>query len=118
MNINLIKDQTFKIINTKFRLKEDLDLDEADEAGKLLNLFFSPATTTVIAQAKAADIKRFLSIVLEPADGAVIPADFNFGKIKEDEAVKVFLYFFLSRMKKGSNISKESAELIEQLTKQ
>lgn len=118
MNIDLIKDQTFKIEEVEFRLKEDLDLDESEEAGRLLNLFFSPTTTTVVAQAKASDIKKFLSIVLEPVNGKPVPGDFNFGKIKESVQVKVFMFFFISRVRKGSSISSESAELIEKLYKQ
>jgi len=118
MKIDLLKDQVFKIGEDDFRLKEDLDLDESEEAGKLLNLFFSPGNSTVVASASAKDIKRFLSIVLEPVDDRPVPADFNFGKIKESVQVKVFMFFFISRVKKGSAISKESAELIEKLTKQ
>lgn len=118
MNIDLIKDQIFNIGGIDFKLKEDLDLDESEEAGKLLNLFFSPSTTTVIAQAKASDIKKFLSIVLEPADNSAVPDGFNFGKIKETVQVKVFMFFFISRVRKGSSITSESTELIEQLFKQ
>lgn len=118
MNIDLLKDQVFRIGDVEFKLKEDLDLDESEEAGKLLNLFFSPSTTTVVAQAKASDIKKFLSIVLEPSDGSTVPDGFNFGKIKESVQVKVFMFFFISRVRKGSAISSESAELIEKLIKQ
>lgn len=118
MNIDLIKDQVFKIGEVDFRLKEDLDLDESEEAGKLLNLFFSPSNSTVVASASAKDIKKFLSIVLEPVNEKQLPADFNFGKIKESVQVKVFMFFFISRVKKGSNIASDSANLIDELTKQ
>lgn len=118
MNLDKIKNEIFIIDGVEFKLKQDLTLDESEEAGKLLNLFFSPATTTVLARASSNDIKKFLSIVLERADGKPIETDFNFGKIKESVQLKVFLFFFIERVNQGINFANVSTELMNELTKQ
>lgn len=118
MNLDKIKNEIFPIADVEFKLKQDLDLDESEEAGKLLNIFFSPATTTIIAKANSSDIKKFLSIVLERTDGKPAEADFNFGKIKESVQLKVFLFFFIARVNQGLNSANVSADLMNELTKQ
>jgi hypothetical protein len=117
MKLDKIKNETFLIGGVEFKLKQDLTLDESEESGKLLSLFFSPSTTTVIASASAKDIKKFLSVVLERVDGQS-SGNFDFGKAKESVQLRVFLFFFISRVKQGIDSANASAELIKGLSEQ
>lgn len=112
------KEQVFIIADVKFKLKDDLELDESIEASKLLNLFFSPKGNTVIAETTADDIKKFLSIVLVPADGKKLPDDFNFGKVRKSIITKTILTFFLKLITETADTERDCEILIKEHLKQ
>lgn len=112
------KEQVFIIADVKFKLKDDLELDESIEASKLLNLFFSPKGNTVIAETTADDIKKFLSIVLVPADGKKLPDDFNFGKVRKSIITKTILTFFLKLITETADTERDCECLIKEHLKQ
>lgn len=112
------KEQVFIIADVKFKLKDDLELDESIEASKLLNLFFSPKGNTVIAETTADDIKKFLSIVLVPADGKKLPDDFNFGKVRKSIITKTILTFFLKLITETADTERDCEGLIKEHLKQ
>lgn len=120
MNIDLEKayKKKFNIGGSSFLLKKNLNLDESEEAGKLHTMFFNPNKLEVTSIVSGNDVKRFLSIVLEREDKKAIDDNFNFGLIDEDELTKVFLFFFISRVKKGIDGAKDSANLINELIQQ
>ena len=105
--------KSYLINKINFSLKSDLTLDEAEEVQELFqNLFIkseqingqsgSPAGL-VTGSFSNAEIKRFLSIVLEPATmpGAIEEKpNIDFGRVKESVAVEVIKDFFLNRIKK------------------
>lgn len=101
-----IKQPTFLISDIEFRLKEDLDLDEATKASETMSLFFSPNTATLSAVTSAEKMKEFFSTVLEPVKGN-LPENFNWGKIKGKIQLQVFKTFFLQKLKNGINDSEE-----------
>ncbi len=93
MNLELVKDEVFEIEGRIFKLKDDLTLDESEEATNLLNLFFSASSTMMIATANSGDIKKFLGVVLAPIDGKPLSEDFNFGKARESVLTKIVMFF-------------------------
>ena len=108
----------YKIAETEFVSNDDLDLDESLEASRLLKIFFFPSTITVIAETTGDEIKRFMEIVLIPANGKPLPEGFNFGKAKESVQIKIFMDFFLARIRKGVSTAEEFSELMTQQMKQ
>jgi len=105
----------YSIKNKNFTLKSDLTLDEAEEVQQLFqNLFIqeeqaaditSGQTGLITGSFSNSEIKRFLSIALEPEcipgkSREDINDEFDFGKIKESTAVEVIKDFFLLRIKK------------------
>jgi hypothetical protein len=102
-----MENKTYTIDNTKFILKTDLTLDEGEEVQELFSGLFAQ-DNTISGNFK---MKRFLELVLEPAEGN-LPDNFNFGKTKESVQMEVFKDFFLSRVTKGMRITKDFAELI------
>jgi hypothetical protein len=105
-----MENKTYTIDNTKFILKTDLTLDEGEEVQELLSGLFTQ-DNTIKGTFTGKQMKRFLELVLEPAEGN-LPDNFNFGKTKESVQMEVFKDFFLSRVTKGMRITKDFAELI------
>jgi hypothetical protein len=114
--------KTYTINKINFKLKSDLTLDEAEEVQELFkNLFIQEEQTggLVTGSFSNSEIKRFLSIVLEPAsnkDKTEVKQyeEFDFGKVKESTAVEVIKDFFLYRIKKYQDFTNSYAESIKQ----
>lgn len=112
----------YKIVNVDFVLKTDLTLDEAEEVQELFkNLFIQgeqaeEQTGLVTGSFSNTEIKKFLSIALEPVcTEAKLYEGFDFGKAKETVVVEVIKDFFLYRIKKYQDFTLSCAESIKQL---
>jgi hypothetical protein len=105
--------EIYKILDVDFVLNDDLDLDESLEASRMLRIFFIPESGPVIAETTGEEIKKFLQIALTPVNGKPVPEDFNYGKAKESVQVKIFMDFFLARIRRGMDTTNEFAELMK-----
>jgi len=117
--------KTYTINNVNFRLKTDLTLDEAEQVQGLFNNLFIRDGQSVDEEGMVggsftnSEIKKFLSIALEPA---VIPAnsckqvieEFDFGSAKESVVIEIIRDFFLYRIKKFQDFTLSCAESIKQ----
>lgn len=90
---------------------KDLTLDEAEQVNSLLS--FSNNEAEVSGQ----NSKKFLSIVLEPADKSA-EKEINFGKCTEATALEVLKDFFTKRIESGKNLNEYFTTLTEKLRKQ
>ena len=118
--------KTYTISHTNFTLKSDLTLDEAEEVEQLFqNLFIREEqaaggkTGLITGSFSNSEIKRFLSIALEPEDRPGkrregINDAFDFGKINESMAVEVIKDFFLLRIKKFQDFTANYAGSMRQ----
>ena len=117
--------KSYSIKNINFKLKTDLTLDEAEEVQELFkNLFiredqFDGGTWLVSGNFSNSEIKKFLSIALEPVEltgktESRTIDEFDFGKAKESEAIEVIKDFFLHRIKKYQDFPLSYAESIKQ----
>jgi len=111
-------EKPYLIDTVKFRLKEDLDLDESLEASKLLKIFYSPSQSLVVGESTGDDIKQFFGIVLEPVDGKPLPDGFNFGKVKGSVQGRIFKDFFLAKVREANVIGSDFASSMKQLLEQ
>lgn len=109
--------KTYEIAGLKFNLKTDLELDESIEVSNLMKNLSSESSNTIAGNFSSEDMKKFLSIVLTPADGKELPGSFSFGKIRESVQMEVFKDFFLDRIVKVNNLSEDFAGLIAQQQK-
>ncbi|MDR3625271.1 MAG: hypothetical protein P4L45_00475 [Ignavibacteriaceae bacterium] len=115
----------YLISDIKFRLKTDLTLDEAEEVQELFkNLFLQGGQADeqsglVTGTFTNAEIKKFLSIALEPTDvsnnaGKKFIEEFDFGRAKETVAIEIIRDFFLHRIKKYQDFTLSCADSIKQ----
>lgn len=88
--------KTYLIDNQEFTLKETFTLNELDRVQKLFATLRSDDPRAILMNISNADIKEFLGIVLEPK--SEIKKNFDFGNIKENEAVEIVKDFFLQRI--------------------
>jgi hypothetical protein len=85
------------IIDKQFcRLKEELTLDEAEQAQLLLDKITPADKKTLTGKFSNEDIKKLLSIICEPLNDGV---QINYGNCKETTSVEVVRDFFLKRIK-------------------
>ncbi len=95
----------YQIEHMKFRLKEDLTVEESEKVQLILNSFYSAGEDYVNENMQAGDIKKFLSIVIEPEEPdstGVVP---DFGKAKESVVMEIIKDFFLRRMRLAMNMT-------------
>jgi hypothetical protein len=120
--------KSYTINNKNFKLKTDLTLDEAEEVQELFkNLFISDEQASgqeyradgmsgvVSGSFSNTEIKRFLSLTLEPqypntGPGSKGFGEFDYGKVKESVAIEVIKDFFLHRIKKYQDFTQSCAE--------
>jgi hypothetical protein len=117
--------KTYCIDNLNFRLKADLTLDEAGDVEELFkNLFVQCEQVEgqnglVTGSFSNSEIKKFLSIALEPVsssdkqEGSFYDG-FDFGKAKESVAVEVIKDFFLYRIRRYQDFTLSYVESIKQ----
>lgn len=115
----------YLISDIKFRLKTDLTLDEAEEVQELFKSLFlqggqaDEQSGLVTGTFTNAEIKKFLSIALEPVDvpnnaGEKFIEEFGFGRVKETVAIEIIRDFFLHRIKKYQDFTLSCADSIKQ----
>lgn len=97
--------KVYQIENAKFQLKEDLTVEESEKVQKLLNAFYSAGESYVSENMPADEIKKFLSLVLEPEKASIPETVVDFGKAKESVVLEVIKDFFLRRMRLAMNIT-------------
>lgn len=115
----------YNINDKNFILKTDLTLDEAEEVQELFqNLFIQEGQAEgqsgfVTGSFSNSEIKKFLSIALEPASPPVkaegkLYEEFDFGKANESVVVEIIKDFFLHRIKKYQDFTLSYADSIKQ----
>lgn len=85
--------KTYKINDRVFYLKEDLTVEENETIRNLLNNLYSGEDNY------SGGIKKFLSMVLIPADTKNSTGEIDFGQTLESVALEVIKDFFLKRMR-------------------
>jgi len=91
--------KTYEINGTKFRVKDDFTLEEAENIQQLFNGMYEDGHNST------AYIKKFLSSVLQPSDLLFDAEGFDFGKTGESVAMEVIKDFFLLRLKSAAAIT-------------
>jgi len=97
--------KVYQIENIKFHLKSDLTVEESEKVQKILNSFYSGGDNYVRENMPADDIKKFLSLVVEPEDQGNLDAIPDFGKAKESVVLEIIKDFFLRRIHLTMNIT-------------
>jgi len=91
--------KTYQIDGVKFKLKEDLTVEESGTVQDILNDIYSAGEESRGGFAPAGSIKKFLSIVLQAENGKDELIGIDFGKAKESVAEEVVKDFFLKRVR-------------------
>lgn len=118
VNLEKIYEKRFFICDIEFKLKPRLTFEESDQAEAIHNTFFNPSKLELIARLNSNDIEKFLSLILERTDRKPVDENFKFIRIKEDDLVRVCVFFSISKLKKVKDTEKDLESLMEELIEQ